>query len=143
MKRIITLIASAAIVSTSLSAKVVKDFTSTSDNVLTFTVDSIDYRQDLTRVYGRVQGRPHTSARIDEVQYIGNGAAWTATDIDGVDFRRYFQWEDENEIPLEIDFPATKPDSGVQLVFTTARGQSTTTAKTAAKTKKIATKKHK
>lgn len=137
MKRFITLIATAAIVGTGLSAKVVKNFTSTSDNVLTFTVDSIDYRQDLTRVYGRVQGRPHTSARIDEVQYIGDRAAWKATDIDGVDFRRYFQWEDEGEIPLEIDFPATKPDAGVQLIFTTARGQSTTTAK------KIATKKRK
>ncbi|MDE6089289.1 MAG: hypothetical protein K2G41_01175 [Duncaniella sp.] len=137
MKRIVTLIASAAFVCTTLSAKVVKDFTSTSDNVLTFTVDSIDYRPDLTRVYGRVQGRPHTSARIDEVQYVGNSASWKATDIDGVDFRRYFQWEDEGEIPLEIDFPATKPDAGVQLLFTTARGQSTTTAK------KIATKKRK
>ena len=137
MKRIVTLIASAAFVCTTLSAKVVKDFISTSDNVLTFTVDSIDYRPDLTRVYGRVQGRPHTSARIDEVQYVGNSASWKATDIDGVDFRRYFQWEDEGEIPLEIDFPAMKPDAGVQLLFTTARGQSTTTAK------KIATKKRK
>lgn len=129
MKRILTLIASAMIICTPLSAKKVKGYSCTSDNVLTFTVDSIDYRTDLTRVYGRVKGRPHTSSRIDEVQYIGGGTALKSNDIDGVDFRRYFQWEENGEIPLEIDFPATKPDAGVQLLFTTPRGQSTTTAK--------------
>lgn len=129
MKRILTLIISAAITVTSLSAKVVRDYGSTSDSVLTFVVDSIDYRQDLTRVYGRIQGRPHTSNRIDEVQYISTRTALKSNDIDGVDFRRYFQWEDDGEIPIEIDFPATKPDAGVQFIFTTPRGQSTTTAK--------------
>ena len=129
MKKILTLITSLTVTAASLSAKVVKDYGSTSDNVLTFVVDSIDYRQDLTRVYGRVQGRPHTSNRIDEVQYISTGTALKSNDIDGVDFRRYFQWEDEGEIPIEIDFPATKPDTGVQFIFTTPRGKSTTTAK--------------
>ncbi|MCM1076767.1 MAG: hypothetical protein NC411_05355 [Bacteroides sp.] len=132
MKRLLTFIASAAIFSTfSLSAKVIRNYVSTSDDILTFVVDSIDYRQDLTRVYGKLKGRPHTSNRVDEVQYIGSGTGSVAVskDIDGVDFRRYFQWEDDGLIPVEIDFPAMKPDAGVQLLFKTAYGQSTTTVK--------------
>lgn len=129
MKRILSFIILAAAVSQILQAKVVRGYECTSDNVLTFTVDSIDYRADLTRVYGRVKGRPHTSHRIDEVQYVTTGTAMKSTDIDGVDFRRYFQWEDDGQIPVEIDFPAAKPEAGVQLLFTTSRGQSTTTAK--------------
>ena len=31
-----------------------------------------------------------------------------STDIDGVDMKRYFQWEDENYIEVEIDFPPMK-----------------------------------
>lgn len=134
MKRFLSIIILGSFAYVSLSAKVVRNYGSTSDNVLTFAVDSIDYRKDLTRVYGKIHGRPHTSNRIDEVQYISTGNAMKSTDIDGVDFRRYFQWEDDGLIPIEIDFPATKPDSGVQLLFTTAHGQSTTTVK------KIATK---
>lgn len=132
MKRLLTFIASVGMLSSlNLSAKVIRDYESTSDNVLTFVVDSIDYRSDLTRVYGKIKGRPHTSNRIDEVQYIGadSGTAAMSNDIDGIDFRRYFQWEDDGMIPIELDFPAMKPDAGVQLLFTTAHGKSTTTAK--------------
>lgn len=128
MKRFFTLFAAACILSVLVGAKVVKGFESSSDNTLMFKVDSIDYRKDLTRVYGKVTGRPHTSNRIDEVKLIGNGGVLVSDDIDGVDFRRYFQWEDDGQIPLEIDFPATKPSRQVQFLFTTAHGQSTTTA---------------
>lgn len=134
MKRFLSLVILGSFACASLSAKIVRNYSCTSDGVLTFSVDSIDYRKDLTRVYGKVHGRPHTSHRIDEVKYLSAGNALTSTDIDGIDFRRYFQWEDDGQIPIEIDFPATAPDSGVQFLFTTARGQSTTTAK------KIATK---
>ncbi|MCM1356624.1 MAG: hypothetical protein NC212_09510 [Staphylococcus sp.] len=136
MKRIITSIACGMLLCFGGEAKVVKDFASSSDNVLTFRVDSIDYRQDLTRVYGAVKGRPHTSNRIDDVKYVGAGGTLETTDIDGVDYKRYFQWEEDGEIPVEIDFPATKPSSQVQFLFTTVHGQSTTTAKQTAHKRK-------
>ncbi len=136
MKRFFTLLAAACILSAPAGAKVVKGFASSSDNTLTFVVDSIDYRNDLTRVYGKVTGRPHTSNRIDEVKLIGSGGALVSDDIDGVDFRRYFQWEDDGQIPVEIDFPACKPSGQVQLLFKTAHGESTTTAKQTAKKRK-------
>ncbi len=129
MKRIFTSIALACAILSPLAAKTIRGYESSSDNGLNFQVDSIDYRSDLTRVYGKLTGRPHTSNRIDLVQLIGTGSSATSTDIDGVDFRRYFQWEDDGVIPVEIDFPAVKESQGVQLLFTTAHGPSTTTAK--------------
>ena len=36
-------------------------YTSTTDPVMAVVVDSVDYRSDLTRVYGKFVGRPHTS----------------------------------------------------------------------------------
>lgn len=86
------------------SAKVVRGYASMTSGPLTLTVDSVDYRADLTRLYGKLSGRPHTSQRLDGAAM--DGAA--ATDIDGIDFKRYFQWEDDGVIAVEIDFPAPK-----------------------------------
>ncbi|MBD5344973.1 MAG: hypothetical protein HDR90_08335 [Bacteroides sp.] len=90
---------------------------------IAFTVDSIDFRKDLTRVYGRLTGAPHTSNRIDDATLYTPAGAFEATDIDGVDFRRYFQWEDDGEIAIEIDFPRVK--SVKTVTFTTVRGKAT------------------
>lgn len=128
MKRFILPVALMAAMSFLSEAKIVRNYDSASDNTLSFRVDSIDYRADLTRVYGKLVGRPHTSNRIDGVSLTTTGSAVTSTDIDGVDFQRYFQWEDDGQIPLEIDFPATKPSRQVLFLFITAHGQSTTTA---------------
>lgn len=129
MKRLILSSAILAAISFCLSAKVVKDYASASDNALSFSVDSIDYRSDLIRIYGKLIGKPHTSNRIDEVSLTGKSVAVTSTDIDGVDFQRYFQWEDNGMIPVEIDFPAIKPLNEAQILFMTAHGPSTTTVK--------------
>lgn len=87
-------------------------------------VDSIQWRHDLTRVYCRIQGMPHTSDRIDAVTLNVPKRQFKATDIDGVDFKRYFQWEDEPYINLEIDFPAIgKPHAPCSLNFTTVHGE--------------------
>lgn len=90
-----------------------RNIKSSTDGELLFYADSIDYRKDLTRVYGRISGRPHTSNRID---YIGlrqiNTIQIPMTDLDGVDPKRWFQYEDNGEINLEIDFPPMKiPDN--------------------------------
>lgn len=90
---------------------------------ISFTVDSIDFRKDLTRVYGKITGLPHTSNRIDDATLYTPSGNHEATDIDGVDFRRYFQWEDEGEILLEIDFPRAKAPTAIG--FTTVRGKAT------------------
>ena len=57
------------------------------------------------------------------------GAVIKANDIDGVDFERYFQWEDDGNIYIEIDFPGYRQprrmlgcSDGSQIVFHTAKG---------------------
>lgn len=77
----------------------------TQDHNLTIRIDSISCREDLSRVYCKAYGRPHTSNRIDRVKLDGK---ITATDIDPIYFERSFQFEDEGVIILEVDFPALK-----------------------------------
>lgn len=73
---------------------------------MTARVDSLMTRSDVTRIYCRAVGRPHTSQRIDSVYItLPDGTALGATDIDPIYFRRAFQWEDQPDMPLEIDFP--------------------------------------
>lgn len=129
MKRLFSTAIIATLTLMSVDAEILRDYESQSNGNLSFSVDSIDYRPDLTRVYGKLQGRPHTSNRIDDVKVITITESCSSTDIDGVDFRRYFQWEDDGVIPIEIDFPAMKSGQGVQLIFNTPYGQSQTTAK--------------
>ncbi len=68
--------------------------------------DSIAVRPgEYTRVYCTYYGTPHTSNRIECATLTSSKVkSLDATDIDGVDFKRYFQWEDEGMIKLEIDF---------------------------------------
>lgn len=86
-------------------------------------IDSVDFRPDLTRVYCRAIGRPHTAHRIDAAEIRAIGVKAAAGDIDGVDFSRYFQWEENGVIPLEIDFPPMHESSTVQIGFTTVYGE--------------------
>lgn len=105
----------------SLSAKVVTGYDSqpTKDGLM-LRIDSIDYRKDLTRIYGTLVGRPHTSGRIDAVLLNGIHCC----DIDGVDFNRYFQWEDDGKIPVELDFPGMKYLKSATLQLQTPHGTS-------------------
>lgn len=94
-------------------------------SAVTCRIDSIDRRSDLTRIYCTLAGRPHTSDRIDGVTLVTRRSHLPATDIDGVDFRRYFQWEDDGVIALEIDFaPVGNADGarGWSLIFDTVHG---------------------
>ena len=91
-------------------------------DALTLVVDRMDYRSDLTRLYGRFVGRPHTSCRVDAVSLMVGKRVYTATDIDGVDFKRWFQWEDDGEIPVEIDFPKMKRRKAFTVTVDTPRG---------------------
>lgn len=89
---------------------------------LTLTIDSISYRTSLTRVYGKFVGRPHTSQKLHGMTIELNGKSYEANDIDGVDFDRWFQWEDDGIIPVEIDFPRTPSLNNATLVISTEKG---------------------
>lgn len=69
------------------------------------TVDYIDNSNTdgVSRVACTLVGVPHTSSRIDSIHALVGGRLLRATDIDGVDFSRYFQWEDDGAVPVEID----------------------------------------
>lgn len=113
-----------------LAAKTVVPFeTVTPSAVLTLSVDSIDFRPDLTRLYGKLIGRPHTSHRVDAAVMLSGKSVLTSDDIDGVDYKRYFQWEDDGTIPVEIDFPAVKNFSAATVELDTPRGKSITRIK--------------
>ena len=97
----------------------------TSTGPMTFLADSVMFRKDLTRVYGRLSGRPHTSNRIDLLLLRpAQGAQVESTDIDGVDMKRWFQWEDDGIITVEIDFPAMTPQPYMTISADGPRGMS-------------------
>ncbi len=112
-----------------MKAHVVKGYATGTDPIIKVKVDSVDYRSNLTRVYCKIIGRPHTAQRIDEAQIVVTGKTYQAGDIDGVDFRRYFQWEDEGSINIEIDFPPLKSMKTFHLILKTVRGISDTTVR--------------
>lgn len=90
-----------------------------------FKIEKIDYRDDLTRVYGFLIGKPHTSGRIDEMIFVAStGEKLDATDIDGIDMKRWFQWEDDNAIYVEIDFPPMKTQSEFTIMLSGPKGPS-------------------
>ncbi|MCF0213440.1 MAG: hypothetical protein HUK13_03185 [Muribaculaceae bacterium] len=89
-------------------AIVENDTTNNKKGAFNVTVKSVDFRKDLLRVTCVLQGRPNTSQRIDGVRlYVSGKKYYEATDIDGVDLKRYFQWEEDGKITVEIDFKAT------------------------------------
>ncbi len=75
-------------------------------------------------------GIPHTSQRIDGIDLVMGNKLVKATDIDGVDFERYFQFEDTGVQTIEVDFPfsGTLPKTA-KLVFHTANGDITSPAR--------------
>lgn len=126
LRRIAALTAAIAAVACTSYGEVVRHYRSepaAADQPVEFTVDSIDFRKSLTRVYGRLTGRPHTSGRIDGATLVTDRGSLTATDIDGVDFERYYQFEDDGTIPLEIDFTPARKATAVKL--RTVRGEAT------------------
>lgn len=78
---------------------------------------------NLTRLQLRLLGRAHTAGRIDSVYAFGSDSIGVkAVDIDGVDFGRWFQWEEEGVIDIELDLPGTTYAGGETLTFYGPRG---------------------
>lgn len=68
-------------------------------------------------------GIPSTSQRIDGIDLVNGKDVIPANDIDGVDFKRYFQFEDTGVQVIEVDFPfkGELPKSA-GLIFHTEKG---------------------
>lgn len=120
------IIAVCATAATPATATVTRRCNASSSGVLTLDADSIMFRNDVTRLYGKLRGTPHTSSRIDSMILTAqDDIAASCTDLDGADLRRWFQWEDDGLIPVEIDFPAMKPVGTVTVTASGPRGEST------------------
>ena len=77
----------------------------------------------VTRISISIEGIPHTSNRIDAAELRHAGKTFSAVDIDGIDFERYFQFEDEGIIEIEMDFPKIKNMSPEdKITFKTVHG---------------------
>ena len=78
-------------------------------------IDSIDYRKDLTRLYGKLIERPHGTIKIESVT--------GATDIDGLDFGRWAIYDEKGIIQIEIDFGAKKHNAPFEFIIKTDKGE--------------------
>lgn len=105
------------------------------ESPMRFDITDITSKPDdeIVRIGGNLTGTPHTSQRIDSISIIHNDVPLKAVDIDGVDFERYFQWEDDGNIYIEIDFPYFQVSgegkdclAGSTIVFHTVKGDVTT-----------------
>lgn len=104
------------------NARVEKNYKNTAADHINLIIDSIDFREDLTRLYGRMIGVPHTSQKINRMEMKVGASVFNAEDIDGIDFERWFQWEDDGVISIEVDFKAMQPVKSGTLIIETARG---------------------
>ncbi len=118
------------IVAVAAQARTERHYRTTAAKHINITVDSIDFRNDVTRMYAKLYGNPHTSQRIDEAMLRIGTASFQARDIDGVDFKRWFQWEEDGIIPVEIDFRQMTPFNNAKLELVTPRGTDITEIKT-------------
>ena len=108
-----------------LEAKTLRTLNADCSGSIGFIADSIEYRADVTRLYGKIKGRPHTANRIDTLYGTFGKIKYSSTDIDGVDMKRYFQWENSGLIPVEIDFPVVRTQTSFVLTLDGPRGEST------------------
>lgn len=123
------LAAAAVLTFAGLSAQVPMGMQMPKKNPLHASVDKIDNsnRDGVTRISCTLLGNPHTSQRVDSCTLVVKGEAFGSLDIDGVDFKRYFQWEDDGQIPVEVDFPRQmKFNPEDKIVFHTVGGDYTT-----------------
>lgn len=71
----------------------------------------------VSRVGCNIISVPHTSTRVDSVTAVIAGHCFKADDIDGIDFQRYFQWEDEPKVYVEVDLPYTRKFQATDSVY--------------------------
>ena len=85
--------------------------------------DKVTPPADGIRISVCLVGIPSTAQRIDAVTLVVGPKKIKATDIDGVDFERAFQFEDTGVQVIELDFPFKgKLPKTATLIFHTADG---------------------
>lgn len=118
-----------------MQARTLRELKTVSTGSIEFVADSIQFRPDVTRLYGKLKGKPHTANRIDEMTITYGKISQSLSDIDGVDFKRYFQWEDDGLIPVEIDFPVHRPETKFTIKLNGPRGESSWTVNATGKSR--------
>lgn len=101
------------------SARILRDYKVTSTGPVSFKVDSVDFRSDLIRVYGKIVGKPHVSFRFDNMILNVQKRESSWIDIDGIDVKRWFQWENSPYMPVEIDFAPKAVKPGANFTIST------------------------
>ena len=84
----------------------------TARNTPAITVDSILLRDTLSRLYITLKQLPHTTLTLHDdwaIQDSTGRLIGKVKEVDGVDFDRIFQFEDDSIINIEMDFPALPP----------------------------------
>lgn len=80
----------------------------TARNTPVVTVDSILLRDTLSRLYITLKQPPHTTLTLHddwEIQDSLGNFTVRIKDVDGVDFNRIFQFDDDSTVAVEMDFP--------------------------------------
>ena len=80
----------------------------TARNTPAITVDSILLRDTLSRLYITLKQPPHTTLTLHDDWVIQDSlGSFTARvkDMDGADFNRIFQFDDDSIVSVEMDFP--------------------------------------
>lgn len=95
----------------------------TSDPGFNVISDKVVTTDEGIRITLCLVGIPSTSQRIDGIDLVNGKEVIPANDIDGVDFKRYFQFEDAGVQVIEVDFPfkGSLPKTAT-LVFHTEKG---------------------
>lgn len=81
-------------------------------NTPVVTVDSILLRDTVSRLYITLKQLPHTTLTLHDdwtVQDSTGRFIGKVKEIDGVDFNRIFQFENDSTVNIEMDFPALPP----------------------------------
>lgn len=130
MKAILTALAIVAGGSAIMTAPVAHAQVNQLDAEINIIPDKSVKTENGVRISVCLVGIPHTSQRIDSVDLVVGDNTIKANDIDGVDFERYFQFEDEGVQMVDIDFPfsGTIPKTA-RLIFHTAKGDITAPAR--------------
>jgi len=82
-----------------------------------------DNGSGVTRIGIDMLSMPSTSSRVDSATIVNGKIKKRAIDIDGVDFGRYFQWEEEGVRYIELDFPKQKRIiDGAKVILHTVHG---------------------
>lgn len=95
---------------------------------VTLVLKSIDNSNGsgVTRIGIDLQSIPSTSSRLDSAVIINGNVKKKAIDVDGVDFQRYFQWEENGVVYIELDFPFQKKLSkNAKVILHTVHGDYT------------------